>query len=151
MKKLVFLFAMAISIFAAKAQDPATPVQNPNAAVITFDKEVIDYGKIQQGANGDCVFKFTNKGKEPLVLKEARASCGCTVPVPPKEPIAPGKSNEIKVTYNTQRVGPFNKTITVTSNAKNETVVLTIKGEVLAAPTEVVPKDNSKSAAPTVK
>ena len=143
---------MAISIFALKAQDAPQAVKpNPNAPVISFDKLTNDYGKIQHGGNGDCVFKFTNTGKEPLILSDVRASCGCTIPSWPKEPIAPGKSNEIKVTYNTTRDGIINKTITVTSNASNSPVVLSIKGEVLATPAEVVPKDNNNSAAPTVK
>ena len=84
------------------------------------------------GGDGVCSFKFTNTGKEPLILQQPQSSCGCTVPTWPKEPVFPGESNEIKVTYNTKKAGPINKTVTVRSNAKNNTVVLRITGKVEA-------------------
>jgi hypothetical protein len=98
---------------------------------IVFEKTVHDYGTIAQGADGNCEFKFTNKGKTPLILSNVRASCGCTVPEWPKEPIEPGKEGVIKVKYNTNSPGSFNKSITVNSNAVNATVMLKIKGNVL--------------------
>lgn len=98
---------------------------------IIFDKLVHDYGTIEQGGDGNCVFTFTNKGEKPLVLSNVRASCGCTVPQWPREPIPPGEKGEIKVKYNTTSVGPFNKSITVYSNAANSTVRLAIKGQVV--------------------
>ncbi|MHB8136100.1 MAG: DUF1573 domain-containing protein, partial [Anaerolineaceae bacterium] len=97
---------------------------------IVFEKIVHDYGTIAQGADGNCEFKFTNTAKTPLILSNVKASCGCTVPEWPKEPIAPGKSSSIKVKYNTATVGAFNKSITVSSNALNGTVMLQIKGNV---------------------
>jgi len=99
--------------------------------VITFEKTIHDYGTIKQGGNGQCEFTFTNTGTNPLVLSNVRSSCGCTVAEWPKEPILPGKSNSIKVRYDTNRVGTIAKSITVTSNAKNSTVKLTIKGNVV--------------------
>ena len=105
-----------------------------------------------QGADGTCEFKFTNTGKEPLILSKPQSSCGCTVPTWPQEPILPGKSDVIKVTYNTNNVGPINKTVTVTSNAKTSRLVLSIKGTVTAKPAETVPvKTNDNSAAPINK
>jgi len=110
---------------------------NVNAQVagaeVSFDKEVHDYGTVKQGGNGECEFKFTNTGSEPLIISDAKGSCGCTVPEWPKTPIKPGESASIKVKYDTKRVGPINKTVTVTSNASTEpTKTLRIKGTVEA-------------------
>lgn len=129
----------------AKAQQ-ATPdimaTGNPNAPDIQFDSEVIDYGTIEHNADGNREFKFRNTGKEPLIISNAQGSCGCTVPTWPKEPIMPGKTASIKVKYATDRIGAFEKTVTVTSNAKNPTQVLKIKG--------VVKPDPTPAAAPAV-
>ena len=97
---------------------------------IIFDKMSHDYGNIEQGSDGSCEFNFTNKGKVPLILNNVHASCGCTIPEWPKEPIEPGKKGVIKVKYNTNIVGSFSKSITVYSNAKNAQVVLLIRGNV---------------------
>ncbi|MBP5711276.1 MAG: DUF1573 domain-containing protein [Bacteroidales bacterium] len=110
---------------------------------ITFEKLEHDYGNINKGDNGFCYFKFTNTGKSDLVLTNVRSSCGCTVPEWPKEAIAPGQSSEIKVKYNTQRIGVISKSITVQSNAKNNTVTLRIKGNVADIPQEVAPENPS--------
>ena len=80
-----------------------------------------------------CEFKFTNTGKEPLIISKCKGSCGCTVPECPKEPILPGESAVIKVNYDEKRVGSFNKSITITSNAKNTTKILKVKGKIIAA------------------
>ncbi|MFN3341805.1 MAG: DUF1573 domain-containing protein [Flavobacteriales bacterium] len=107
--------------------------QAVKGAVITFDKDEHNYGNIKQGGNGECEFKFTNTGTEPLIIQDAKGSCGCTVPEWPKGAIKPGESAVIKVKYDTKRVGPINKSVTVTSNAVNEgTKVLRIKGTVEA-------------------
>jgi hypothetical protein len=98
---------------------------------IIFEKTTHDYGTIEKGSDGTCEFKFTNKGKSGLILNNVQASCGCTVPEWPKEPIAAGKTGVIKVKYNTSTVTAFSKTVTVKSNAKNSSVVLTIKGQVV--------------------
>lgn len=146
MKKLVFSFLIITFAFAnAFAQDAAQSV-NPNAAEITFVKTVHDYGTIFQGADGTCEFKFTNTGKEPLIVSKPLSSCGCTVPTWPQEPILPGKSDIIKVTYNTQNIGPINKTVTISSNGKTNRIVLQIKGSVVAKPAATEPvKTNSDS------
>lgn len=125
---------------------------NPNAPIITFDKLEHDYGTIEQNANGDCEFKFTNNGKEPLILSNVRSSCGCTIPTWPRQPILPGQSDAIKVHYDTKRVGIISKTITVFSNAKEAQVTLKIKGNILAGPAEKMPeKDVNKEGAPVNK
>ncbi len=138
MKKAIFTFGLmlmatlAININAqAPASSPA-PAVKTSKAKMEFEKEVHDYGKIEQNANGECEFVFTNTGTEPLIITKAKGSCGCTVPVWPKEPIAPGASSSIKVKYATNRIGLINKTVTITSNASNApNKVIRIKGEVL--------------------
>ena len=105
-------------------------MENPNAPEITFETEVINYGTLEKGADGVREFKFTNTGKSPLIISNARGSCGCTVPTWPKEPIKPGESSSIKVKYDTNRPGPINKSVTITSNAKTPTKVLRIKGNI---------------------
>ena len=100
-------------------------------AKIEFASETIDYGTIEKGADGVRVFKFTNTGDAPLIISKVKSSCGCTVPKKPEEPIMPGETGEIEVKYDTNRVMPIRKTITVTSNAQRATVALKIKGNVI--------------------
>ena len=88
-------------------------------AEISFDKSTHDYGQIEQGANGECIFVFTNNGTKPLKITNAKGSCGCTVPQWPREEVAPGASGEIKVRYDTKRIGVINKSVTIQSNAIN--------------------------------
>lgn len=117
--------------------------QTTNGAKMTFDATTMDYGTIDKGADPIRKFKFTNTGNEPLIVKAAKGSCGCTVPTYPKEPIMPGESNVIEVRYDTQRVGAFTKTVTLTTNEANDTHTLTIKGDVKApASQESVPAGN---------
>lgn len=108
-------------------------------AEITFESLEYDYGNIYKGDNGECVFKFKNTGKAPLTINNCRASCGCTVPSWPKDPIDPGMSAFIKVKYDTNRIGTINKSITVTSDAVNNSVVLHIKGFISEKPVESAP------------
>ena len=100
-------------------------------AKIEFASETIDYGTIEKGADGVRVFKFTNTGDAPLIITKVKSSCGCTVPKKPEEPIMPGETGEIEVKYDTKRVMPIRKTITVTSNAQRPTIALKIKGNVI--------------------
>jgi hypothetical protein len=120
---------------------------------ITFKTTLHEYGDIYVGGDGTYNFDFTNTGNEPLILSKPRSSCGCTVPAWPKEPILPGETNTIKVTYNTAKAGSFNKTVTVYSNSKkNAAVVLKIKGNVIQKPAEALPeKEASMGAAPVNK
>ena len=128
----ILFFGLA---FTGKAQESATPNIDPNAPELKFDNEIIDYGVIDYDANTVREFKFKNTGKSPLILSNVQVSCGCTnVDGWPKEPIAPGKSATFKVKYDSKRVGKFDKKITVTSNSKTPSTVLTIRGEVKPAP-----------------
>jgi len=140
MKKTILSFAvMLFTAFAVSAQAPAASatvaVENPNAPEAKYETEVLDYGTIEFDSNGDREFKFKNTGKEPLIVYSATGSCGCTVPIAPKEPIQPGKEGIIKVHYDTKRVGSFEKTVTVSSNGKTPSKTLKIKGTVKAAAT----------------
>lgn len=100
---------------------------------IEFTDSVVDYGSIEQGSDGIRIFTFTNTGDEELVIQKVYSSCGCTIPKKPESPIAPGEKGEIQVKYDTNRVGPIRKTITVNSNAVSTPIVsLKIKGTVLA-------------------
>ena len=144
MKKLILgiVFAAA-STFATQAQE------------ITFEKDIHDFGTFEQHGNGLYEFKFTNTGDAPLIISNSKGSCGCTVPIWPKAPIAPGASEVIKVKYDTKRIGAFNKSVTITSNAKTDaTKVIRIKGKTLAAEGEQTtpvkkPNGNSPVAKPT--
>lgn len=98
-------------------------------AAMTFEETVIDYGVIEQGSDPLRIFTFSNTGTEPLIIKRAKGSCGCTVPNYSKEPIMPGETSKIEVRYDTKRVGKFTKTVKIYSNMGEEPVVLTIKGE----------------------
>lgn len=97
---------------------------------MVFETETVDYGTIEQGSDPYRYFKFENTGTEPLIITHAKGSCGCTVPTYPKEPIAPGETSEIKVRYDTNRLGRFTKRVTLTTNAGDAKQMLTIKGEV---------------------
>lgn len=99
------------------AQQPIAVVTQ--GAEISFDKSTHDYGQIEQSANGECIFVFTNTGNKPLKITNAKGSCGCTVPQWPREEIAPGATGEIKVRYDTKRIGVINKSVTIQSNAMN--------------------------------
>lgn len=119
MKQVTALFTFVLVAFTTYAQ------------TMTFGVTTIDYGLIDKGAEPLRKFKFTNTGIMPLIIKNARSSCGCVRTRYPEKPILPGESNVIEVRYDTQRTGHFIKTITLeTNDLANETMVLTIKGEV---------------------
>ncbi len=151
MKKAVLtLGVLLLTILFINAQNEqqtqqTQPVVNPNAPKMEFQNLVHDYGTIQQNADGKCEFIFKNTGKEPLVISNARGSCGCTVPSWPHEPILPGQMNAIQVNYDTKRVGIINKTVTVESNASNSPIVLSIKGNILAPQQETTPVNQNNT------
>ncbi len=122
MKKIVLILFVGLLAFSVNAQD--------KAAKIEFKSETVDYGIIEKGSDGVRVFEFTNTGTAPLIISKVSSSCGCTIPKKPEEAILPGKTGEIQVKYDTKRVGPIRKAITVISNADTPTKVLKIKGEV---------------------
>jgi hypothetical protein len=121
MKKFLSLFAF-VAFFATLAT--AQPV-------MTFvDKTEVDYGTIAQGSDPLRKVKFKNTGSEPLIIKNAIGSCGCTVPNFKREPIMPGETSEIEIRYDTQRIGDINKVVTITTNESANQRVLVVKGKV---------------------
>ena len=146
MKKVLLTLAVVFGGFAlASAQEVV------NGPVISLDKEVHDYGTMDQGGDGNCVFTVTNDGTEPLIISRCKGSCGCTVPQCDKDPIMPGATSDIKVKYDTKRVGPINKSVTITSNASNEpTKVIRIKGKIEAV-SQTVGAPVKSAAGPTNK
>ena len=145
MKKVLFSLFVAFATVAgfnnATAQEA---VEIKDGAQISFAKEVHDYGTIENGGNGECTFEFTNNGNAPLIISNAKGSCGCTVPSWPKEPLAPGKTAVITVKYDTKRAGAINKSVTITSNAVNSpTKVIRIKGNVKPKPQAGAPVNTS--------
>jgi len=156
MKKLFFLltlFIISTAIFAQEEQKPAKKSKSkkqeiveedtlPKVPVITFTSLVYNYGDIFKGDNGVSHFEFTNTGKADLQLTNVSSSCGCTVPSWPREPIAPGQSATIKVSYDTKRVGGISKSIYVDSNA-GARVTLSIRGNVSEPPKEIIPESKT--------
>lgn len=124
MKRILQLFMVAALVFAVNA--------SMAQAKIVFDEMTHDFGSFKEAdGNQTTSFSFTNSGTEPLVLSNVRASCGCTTPKWTREPVAPGAKGSIEVSYNPKnRPGSFNKSVTVSSNAENPTVVLRITGQV---------------------
>ncbi|NND31149.1 MAG: DUF1573 domain-containing protein [Saprospiraceae bacterium] len=150
MKKLLFALTMMLMVVGLAAQEATkatkkaakaemeeikedAPVYGPK---MTFENMVMDYGEISKGSDPLRKFTFVNDGTEPLVIKSAKGSCGCTVPDYPKEPVLPGEAASIDVRYDTQREGQFTKTVTLTTNINEEKIVLTIKGKVNPLPAE---------------
>jgi hypothetical protein len=134
MKKIlsfgILLLAVIIISNAQSSGPQANKKEKTDAPEITFENFEYDYGTIKRGSDGTAVFSFTNTGKEPLILSEVKATCGCTTPSWTKEPVLRKKQGEIVAVYNTNIVGSFSKTIIVHSNAITSPVVLTIKGTV---------------------
>jgi len=163
MKKVILSLGMATCLLLSMHAQTATPTATPTSpaapppapastAEIKFDKLEFDYGTMKQGGDPNGEFSFKNVGKEPLIISNCQGSCGCTVPSWPKEPIKPGASAVIKVHYDTKRIGPINKTVTVTSNSKDGIVTLRIKGMVEAAPAEeAFPGTKPANGAPVEK
>lgn len=125
MRKLLFL-TMAFVISAAVMGQ--TKVDD----VAKFNEEKHDFGKIKQNVPAVYFFEITNNSSKPLVIENASASCGCTVPEYPKEPIVPGKTAKIKVQYNAAAMGHFEKDVTIKLAGIEATKILKITGEVTA-------------------
>ena len=112
-----------------------TPVPTGPSTTIKFAEDTYDWGTVMDGDKVTHVYKFTNTGNEPLVISNAKGSCGCTVPEWPKDAIAPGKSGEIKVIFNSQGKGAKggkedSKRVTITANTDPVDSYLTIKGKI---------------------
>jgi hypothetical protein len=128
------LFAIAFILFlgaftAVAQQEESTGTTD--GPTMELESTTVDYGTIAKNSDPLRKVSFTNTGTEPLIIKHAKGSCGCTVPKWPKEPIMPGETSEIEVRYSTNRVGPINKTVRITTNEEGKTHVLRVVGKVL--------------------
>jgi hypothetical protein len=154
MKKIMIAASLVISLFACQKNaegDQKQETANNNGtentgatvsatnnsqapkAAIKFDNTVFDFGEVPEGEKVKHIYKFTNEGKNPLIIENAKPSCGCTVPTFPKEPIAPGATGEIVAEFDSNgRPGEANKTITITANTEPTTTELVLKGKVKA-------------------
>ncbi len=136
MKKILifFFFAILWQSFALKSQ-----------GIFNFEKETHDFGTLEEGVVASYEFEFTNTGDQPIEISEVKASCGCTTPYWSKELIMPGKKGKIKASYNTQkRPGPFNKSITIKSNARKDVKIIYIKGYVAPNETSIKRQEGLK-------
>jgi len=132
MKKIFASVLIIASTFTISCSQAPTSgeVKSVLGPAIEFEVTEHDFGTIPYGGNGIYEFEFTNSGTEPLILSNVRSSCGCTVPQWPQQPINPSEKASIKVKYDTNRPGKFNKSITVYSNASETPIMLYIKGTV---------------------
>jgi hypothetical protein len=145
MKKMILLllpvFMITVQSNAQKEQGKSAPkpettaktepAAKVNGPVATWDRTTADYGEIEQGIPKVAEFNLTNSGNEPLLIASAQASCGCTNLQYGKDPIMPGKSTRISVTYNAAAKGNFMKTVTVKTSAGDQATVLWVKGTVV--------------------
>ena len=116
MKSFPLFYAFLFVSFTIQAQE------------FQFEKETIDYGQVAKKSDGARIFTFTNIGTAPIIISRVQSSCGCTVPEKPEAPIVPGAKGEIKVSYDTKRIGGFSKQITILSNATTTRKIVKIKG-----------------------
>lgn len=138
MKNLIIVLLLSSSFL--MAQDKPAPAAvpsntvaaSPNAPVMEFEKTTHDFGTVKKGSPVTYKFMYKNTGKEPLLITQCKAGCGCTTPMCSKEPLKPGKTAFIEVHYDSMRVGVFTKEILVTSNARNGILTLVIKGNIVA-------------------
>lgn len=147
MKKIILSLACAAILASCGNQETkqteTTPVEtvsatagtaSADAAAFKFEKESFDFGQITDGEKVSHDFKFTNIGKSPLIITSATATCGCTVPDYPKEPVAPGAEGIIKVVFDSAgKLGMQNKVVTITANTVPEITQLNILGNVVNA------------------
>ena len=141
MKNTLLIFALffGVSVFAQDAEENKVEIANQEEVTtsvigsnIVFEETIHEFGIVSEGDKASHIFQFINDGTEPLILTNVKASCGCTTPKWPREPIMPGETGEVEAIYNSKgRPGKFNKAITITSNSTaNPTVRVFIKGEV---------------------
>ncbi len=131
---LILSFTSAFVIAQAEIQKEAAATDG--GPIMTFESMDVDYGTIDQHSEPLRVLNFTNTGDEPLVIKNCKGSCGCTVPIWPKEPIMPGEEATIEIRYATNRLGKINKTVRITTNEGDTPHVIKVLGTVLTPDTE---------------
>lgn len=118
---------------ADKGDQKTNKAVSAKTASVTWKSQQINIGEVPQGKPVTFEFEFTNGGKEPVLITDVKASCGCTTPDYSKSPVKKGEKGMVKAVYNAAAVGAFSKNITVTTSADPNPIVLTISGTVLAA------------------
>jgi len=124
MRRIVFLVLFVLAATISNAQPKIDQL-------IKFDKESHAFGKVPKGKPVSIEFKFTNPGSKPVIIEDATAECGCTKPEFPPQPVMPGKTGFIKVTYDAKEPGNFTKKVTVRLVNVSDSKILTISGEVI--------------------
>lgn len=131
MKQISIIFILTL-FFTSFSFGQDNEVPTGPTTTIEFEETVFDWGTITQGDKVSYVFKFTNTGNEALLIKNAKGSCGCTVPQWPKTPIAPGDQGEIKVVFNSKgKMGTQSKRVTITANTDPKMTYINVKGEII--------------------
>lgn len=116
----------------ATPPDSTVSVSDENAAVITFEKTIHDFGNIMEGEKAEYAFKFTNTGNKQLIISNVASSCGCTVPTYTKEPVEPGGTGIIRVVFDSKlRIDHFEKAVTITANTNPIETRLLVRGFVI--------------------
>jgi len=139
MKKFFFIvsflvFALSFSFGQTGAVDAVAPVDSTKLPEMTFKVTEHDFGTLMKGADCSFEFVYVNTGKSDLLVTNVKTSCGCTTPTYTQAPVKKKEEGTIKVSYDSNRIGTFNKTVTITSNAKNSPVIISIKGQIVEAP-----------------
>ena len=147
MKNIITLLLLSFTsaFLIAQTDMSETAPAKEGGPIMTFEKMDVDYGTIQQHGEPLRVLNFSNTGDEPLVIKNCKGSCGCTVPVWPKEPIMPGESATIEIRYATNRLGKINKTVKVTTNEGDVPHVIRVLGTVLKGEEELSVPESAPS------
>lgn len=162
MKKLFFTILASMAVIVSYAQVGTPTTVSPGAAAPVIEAPKVeagggvfkfideggkyDFGSVEDGMKVSHDYVFTNEGTEPIIITNVKASCGCTTPSWPKEPIAPGASAKITATFNSKgRVGTVNKAITITSNASTPSMQLFLLGKVTAAPAPALAPEKAPS------
>jgi hypothetical protein len=115
----------------------ADAVQAPGGGIFQFEEETHDFGDLMQGGDASFIFRFTNTGTEDIIITDVKKQCGCTTPKDwTRTPIAPGGQGEISIAYDSNRIGGFQKGVTIMSNSSEPVKIINIKGNILAKPAD---------------
>jgi hypothetical protein len=127
MKHLVYICSFILIILQINAQSDTLKL---TGAYIQLDSNSLNYGVIKKDSNGKRIITFKNTGDKPLIITDCNGSCGCTVPTCPTKSILPGNQGIITINYDTKRLGSFNKTVKIKSNAINHIAYIKVSGTV---------------------
>jgi hypothetical protein len=128
----LILAGTCANLYAQDAVLAVNKIEASEKSMIEWEQTTSDLGVLTQNVPATAIFTLTNRSDQPLLLKEVKPSCGCTIASYPQEPISPGETAKIKTTYNAKKVGNFQKTIKVHTNLNDTVIPLTLKGTVIA-------------------